>query len=104
MIANLVDNALRHNVTGGEIEITTRTVGAAASVAVSNTGSVIPPDEVERLFQPFQQLGNARVRHTDGHGLGLAIVQAIAHAHGATVAARARPEGGLAVEVTFSSD
>jgi signal transduction histidine kinase len=52
---------------------------------VKNTGTVIPPGEVERLFQPFQQLGNERIRHTDGHGLGLAIVRAIADAHGATL-------------------
>ena len=42
-----------------------------------------------------------RVRHTGGHGLGLAIVQAIARAHGATLTPRAQPEGGLDVEVTF---
>jgi signal transduction histidine kinase len=102
LVANLVDNALRHNITGGQIEITTTSVGGAAYIAVRNTGPLIPPAEVDRLFQPFQQIGSERVRHTDGHGLGLAIVQAIAQAHGANVTARARPEGGLDVEVTFS--
>jgi signal transduction histidine kinase len=68
---------------------------------VRNTGSVIPPDEVERLFQPFRQLGGERIRHTDGHGLGLAIVRAIVSAHGATLIPRARPEGGLDIEVRF---
>jgi signal transduction histidine kinase len=61
----------------------------------------VPPAEVERLFQPLQQIGSERVRHTDGHGLGLAIVQAIAVAHGANVTAHARPEGGLEIEVAF---
>jgi signal transduction histidine kinase len=103
LVANLVDNALRHNITGGQIEISTTSVGGAAYIAVRNTGPLIPPAEVDRLFQPFQQIGSERVRHTDGHGLGLAIVQAIAQAHGANVTARARPEGGLDVEVTFSS-
>ena len=42
-----------------------------------------------------------RIRHTGGHGLGLAIVQAIARAHGATLPPCARPEGGLDIEVTF---
>jgi len=76
----------------GRVEIATTTTGGRASITVKNTGTVIPPGEVERLFQPFQQLGNERIRHTDGHGLGLAIVRAIADAHGATLTPRARPE------------
>lgn len=103
LVANLLDNALRHNMTGGKIEITTTSVEGAGSMAVSNTGPAVPPDEVERLFQPFQQIGSERVRHAGGHGLGLAIVRAIAQAHGAKITARARPDGGLDVEVTLSS-
>ena len=57
--------------------------------------------ELGRLFQPFAQLGQARVRDTDGHGLGLASVRAIATAHGAALAPRARPDGGLDIDVTF---
>jgi signal transduction histidine kinase len=53
------------------------------------------------LFQPFGRADGERIRHTGGHGLGLAIVQAIARAHGATLTPRARPEGGLDIEVTF---
>jgi signal transduction histidine kinase len=101
LVANLVDNALRHNVAGGRIEITSDMTAGRARISVRNTGTVIPPDQVERLFQPFQQLGTERVRHTDGHGLGLAIVNAIASAHGATLTPHARPEGGLDIEVTF---
>jgi signal transduction histidine kinase len=101
LVANLVDNALRHNAAGGRIEIATTTAGGRASITVKNTGTVIPPSEVGRLFQPFQQLGSERIRHTDGHGLGLAIVRAIADAHGATLIPRARPEGGLDIEVSF---
>ena len=103
LVANLVDNALRHNFTGGRIEITTRAVDATARIAISNTGPVVPPAEIERLFHPFQQVGDARVRHSDGHGLGLAIVKAIAQAHRAEVTARPRAEGGLDVEVSFPS-
>jgi signal transduction histidine kinase len=62
---------------------------------------VIHPDQIERLFQPFQQLGDERTRHADGRGLGLAIVRAIANAHGATLTARPRPEGGLDIDVSF---
>jgi signal transduction histidine kinase len=56
---------------------------------------------VDRLFQPFQQLGAERTRRDGGHGLGLAIVAAIARAHGAAVAARPRPGGGLDITVSF---
>jgi signal transduction histidine kinase len=101
LVANLVDNALRHNVPGGRVAIATATVEGGARITVGNTGPVVPPDEVERLFEPFQQLGGERIRHTAGHGLGLAIVQAIAGAHGAALTARSRPEGGLDIEVTF---
>jgi signal transduction histidine kinase len=68
-------------------------------VSVLNTGPVIPPDQVGRLFQPFHRLRSRRTSH--GHGLGLSIVHAIATAHGATVTAQALPRGGLAIEVVF---
>ena len=99
LVANLVDNALRHNVTGGWAEIATKADGGRAVISVANNGPVVAPDEVDRLFQPFQRLGGERVG--SGHGLGLAIVRAIAGAHGATLTARARPEGGLDIEVSF---
>jgi signal transduction histidine kinase len=101
LVANLVDNALRHNEGGGRIEIATDVTAGQARISVRNTGTVIPPDQVERLFQPFQRLGSERIRHTGGHGLGLAIVRAIANAHGATLTPRARPHGGLDIEVSF---
>jgi signal transduction histidine kinase len=56
---------------------------------------------VEELFQPFRQLSTERTRYGEGHGLGLAIVRAIADAHGAALTARPRHEGGLDIEVTF---
>jgi signal transduction histidine kinase len=101
LVTNLVDNGLRHNIEAGRVEIATTTIAGRAVLSVRNTGPVVPPDQVDRLFQPFQRLGAERVRNDSGHGLGLAIVAAIASAHGAAVVARARPEGGLDVEVTF---
>jgi signal transduction histidine kinase len=101
LMANLLDNALRYNVAGGWAEIVTAAHAGQALVSVRNTGSMVPESEIDRLFQPFQRLGDERIRHGDGHGLGLAIVHAIAHAHGATLSARARPEGGLAIEIRF---
>jgi signal transduction histidine kinase len=102
LVANLIDNALQHNVPGGGIEVITATgPDGAALLSVGNTGPVIAPDDVSRLFLPFQQLGGERIRHSASHGLGLAIVAAIATAHGATIAARALGTGGLEVRVTW---
>jgi signal transduction histidine kinase len=107
LVGNLVDNAIRHNNGGGRVEISTATVEGQARLAIGNTGAVIPPGEVDRLFQPFQRLGPQRLRtgrggQSGGAGLGLAIVRAIAGVHGATVTANARPEGGLDITVTFA--
>ena len=101
LVTNLVDNAIRHNLLGGWVGISTVMTAGRATIRISNTGPVIPSDELERLFQPFQRLGQARIRPGDGHGLGLAIVHAIATAHGAAVTATARPAGGLDIEVSF---
>lgn len=100
-VTNLVDNALRHNLADGSLEISVTDTAGRATISVSNTGPRIPPDDVDRLFQPFQQLGNQRTHHADGHGLGLAIVHAIATAHHATITARPRPDGGLHITATF---
>ncbi len=101
LIANLVDNAIGHNVAGGQVQISTGVKENKAVLSVANTGRVVPPSEVDRLFQPFQRLDGRRNRHKNGHGLGLSIVKAIATAHGAAVTASAPPGGGLSVEVTF---
>jgi signal transduction histidine kinase len=101
LVANLVDNAIRHNAPGGRVEVATAPAASGARILVSNSGPIVPPGEIGRLFEPFQQLDQQRTRHGDGYGLGLAIVRAIADAHGAELEARARPAGGLDVAVTF---
>jgi signal transduction histidine kinase len=101
LVANLVDNAIRHNTTPGRIDLTTATMAGGAVLSVANSGPVVPPQELERLQRPFQRLGADRTSHGEGHGLGLSIVHAIASAHGATVAIRALPDGGLEIEVSF---
>jgi signal transduction histidine kinase len=103
LVTNLIDNAVRHNISAGDLWVATRTDGGRAVLSVTNTGPVIPAAEVDRLFQPFQRLGPRPARRDGGHGLGLSIVRAIATAHAATVTVTAQPmpAGGLAVEVTF---
>jgi signal transduction histidine kinase len=100
LIANLLDNAIKHNISGGRVHISTGTTDGKAVIAVTNTGPVVPSGDVHRLFQPFQRLDPRRAR-TNGHGLGLSIVQAIATAHGADITAHPPADGGLAVQVTF---
>jgi signal transduction histidine kinase len=101
LVANLLDNAIHHNVADGAVEISTSATRAGARLTVTNTGAAVPFVEVERLFQPFQRLGAQRVGPADGHGLGLTIVKAIATAHGANLTARPGPQGGLDIQVTF---
>ncbi|WP_030441374.1 sensor histidine kinase [Actinoplanes subtropicus] len=98
LITNLVVNAVRHNVPGGSVEIATT---AAGRLTVANTGPEIPAAEIDRLLQPFQRLGTDRTDQTDGHGLGLAIVAAIAHAHRAPLSVSPGPDGGLHITVDF---
>jgi signal transduction histidine kinase len=97
LIANLLDNAERYNIAGGTVSISTTTDDGASLVRVVNTGRVVPPGQVERLFLPFTRLDD-RTRH-DGFGLGLTLVSSIAAVHGGTVHATAIPAGGLDITV-----
>jgi signal transduction histidine kinase len=102
LIANLVDNAVHYNHSGGRVEVRTGAVNGHAVVAVTNTGPVVAPEDSDRLFEPFQRLAG-RVAAADGHhGLGLSIVRAIAAAHDATVDASPQSGGGLTVTVSFA--
>jgi signal transduction histidine kinase len=103
-VANLVENAVRHNQPGGRIEVTS---GAddhgTAWLRVANSGRRIPPEQVQRLFEPFRRLDGSRASGQGGAGLGLSIVRAVARAHGGTTSAEALPDGGLAVTLTLPS-
>ncbi|MFB9446342.1 HAMP domain-containing histidine kinase [Dactylosporangium vinaceum] len=102
LVANLVDNAVKHNVDGGSLIVSTGIVEGRPTLTVENTGPEVPVEDLERLFQPFQRLGTQRVRTSaEGYGLGLAIVRAIAGAHGAELDAAPREGGGLRVTVIF---
>ncbi len=100
MIANLVDNAVRHNEPGGWIRLRTGTSDAAAYLEIANSGPFIPDDAVPSLFEPFRRM-QARTGVRDGVGLGLAIARSVVTAHRATVTARSQPAGGLDISVVI---
>ncbi|MEV4535677.1 HAMP domain-containing sensor histidine kinase [Asanoa sp. NPDC049518] len=98
---NLVENAIRHNVSAGRLTVTTGSSADRALLTVTNTGPVIPAYEVAGLFEPFRRLTD-RVGSARGTGLGLSIVRSVARAHGGEVSARPNPDGGgLVVDVTL---
>ncbi|MEU7513816.1 ATP-binding protein [Streptomyces sp. NPDC042898] len=99
LVRNLVANAVAYNVPGGVVDV--RVEGGVLTVV--NTGPVVPPEQVDGLFEPFRR-GEGRDRMGPGAGLGLSIVRSIAVAHGGSVTATARSAaegGGLAVTVTL---
>jgi signal transduction histidine kinase len=101
LIANLLSNAIRHNHAGGRVRVATGTAAGAANLTVTNTGPVIPAEQVPRLFDPFQRLETPNTDPGNGLGLGLTIIDAITSAHGAVLRVRPNPEGGLHVEIRF---
>ena len=100
LVANLLENGVRHNAPGGWVDVRVGADGDSAVVRVRNSGRLIAPEHVERLTSPFERLG--RHGEAPGAGLGLSIVQAVADAHRATLAITAQAEGGLDVTVRFA--
>jgi signal transduction histidine kinase len=101
LVANLIENGVRHNTPGGRLDVATYTVAGHAVFTIANTGPVIPIGELGRLFEPFQRRNSHEGSAANGIGLGLAIVQAIANAHEAMVNAEVRTAGGLRIEIGF---
>ena len=98
LVANLVDNAVRHNTAGGWIQVATGTRDGQAYLTVTNGGPIIAEDMTPLLFEPFRRL-NGPAASGPGMGLGLSIVRSVTTAHHGTVTARSRPAGGLDVSV-----
>jgi signal transduction histidine kinase len=98
LIGNLVENAVRHNVTGGWLRVTCGAADGRVWLHVANGGQVISPSDVDLLFEPFRRGGKVRTA-TRGSGLGLSIVRLIVEAHHGRLQAAAPPFGGLAVRI-----
>ncbi|MDT7573966.1 MAG: hypothetical protein QOH17_299 [Pseudonocardiales bacterium] len=109
VVGNLLENAVRHNVAGGWLEICTGTTNEAvagdgafvggAELRVASSGPEVAPDRVDELFEPFRRGPVERTGAVRGSGLGLSIVRAVVLAHGGSVAARPVVGGGLSVTV-----
>ena len=102
-IENVVRNAIRYTQERTSVEIELSSEQGAHSpealLKVSDSGSGVPPHALEKLFEPFYRLDDARERQTGGVGLGLAITERAVRFHRGRVVARNRPEGGLQIEI-----
>jgi heavy metal sensor kinase len=100
-LGNLIDNSLRHSPRGSRVTITTTVDGTDLRLAVADHGPGFTAEFLPRAFDPFTRSDAARARTHGGAGLGLSIVKAVVEAHGGSVVAGNRPEGGAVVAMTF---
>jgi signal transduction histidine kinase len=100
VLADLLDNALRHTPSGGQVRLTAH--ARAVVLTVSDTGDGIPTDQLSHVFERLYQTDPARDRKHGGFGTGLAIVRAVVTAHGGRVEATSPgPGGGATFTVTL---
>jgi signal transduction histidine kinase len=105
LVRNLIDNAVRHNVSGGWLEVASGSRAGLAFLSVANSGPVILEPDVAALFEPFhRQCQHAGPDTPEGSGLGLSIVQSVVRAHHGDIAAAPVPDGGLEVTVLLPAD
>jgi signal transduction histidine kinase len=95
-VGNLLNNALRY---GGEVEVSVQNSGRSVTLRIADRGPGIPPDAIEKVFEPFFRLEGSRGRDSGGAGLGLGFARNIARAHGGDLLLRNRSEGGLVAEL-----
>ena len=102
---NLIQNAVRYNqAEDGWVKVAVRTADGAGELVVTNTGQLVPGYELEHIFEPFRRgSGKERTRSDKGVGLGLSIVRSVVRAHGGTIEAVGRPDGGLDMRVRVPS-
>jgi signal transduction histidine kinase len=95
VVANLLANALRHTSSGGSVDIAARLVGDEVEVTVRDTGSGIPAEDLDRIFDRFY-----RSPDSPGSGLGLSIARDLVQAHGGTITATSAPGQGTTIRFT----
>jgi signal transduction histidine kinase len=100
MIANLIDNGIRHNEIGGKLAVATSAQDGIARLSVRNGGAVIDPADAETLTEPFRRLDRA----FGGFGLGLSIVRSVAEVHRGSIEVIAPAAGGLEVRIALPAD
>jgi two-component system, OmpR family, heavy metal sensor histidine kinase CusS len=100
-LMNLLSNAIRHADAGSTVSVALRRDGASAQVSVSNRGPGIPSDQLDRIFQRFVRLDDARARSDGGTGLGLPIVKSVMRAHGGDVLVASEVPGMTTFTLVF---
>ncbi|MFU8838849.1 MAG: sensor histidine kinase [Thiohalomonadaceae bacterium] len=98
-LENVLRNGVRHSPDGGELEVRLSEQDGMARISICDRGEGVPEADLQRIFEPFVRVAEARDRHSGGHGLGLAICARIIHAHQGQVQASKRPGGGLCVQI-----
>ena len=102
LVYNLVENAIRYNHPGGQVTVTACQKEEKVCLSVSDTGSGIPENLRERVFEPFFRVDKSRSRELGGVGLGLALAREIVRVHEGSITVRPNPSGGTIFDVTFT--
>jgi two-component system phosphate regulon sensor histidine kinase PhoR len=101
ILVNLVDNAVKFNRPGGDVKVTARTEGERAVIEVADSGIGIPSENLEKVFNRFHRVDQARSREIPGTGLGLAIVKHLMRLHGGSVTLVSELWAGSTFTLTF---
>ncbi|MEI3229659.1 MAG: ATP-binding protein [Lachnospiraceae bacterium] len=102
LVYNLVENAIKYNHAGGLVTVTVYQKEKRIYLSVEDTGSGIPEELRERVFDPFFRVDKSRSRELGGVGLGLALVREIVRVHDGSITIRSNPAGGTVFEVVFA--
>ena len=102
LVYNLVENAIKYNHSGGQVTVTAYKEQKHICLSVADTGSGIPKELRERVFEPFFRVDKSRSRKLGGVGLGLALVHEIVRVHDGSITVKSNPSGGTILEVIFN--
>lgn len=102
LVYNLVENAIKYNHPLGQVTVTAYQRNKRVYLSVEDTGSGIPKELRERVFEPFFRVDKSRSRELGGVGLGLALVREIVRVHDGSICIKSGKTGGTIFEVTFA--